>query len=120
MSEYDFMSPQETWKAYSELRSRVATDAQFRARALGDPNGVLSELLGRPLPEGFKVNLADNKGADLSIVLPDLVVQGAEELTDADLESVAGGRCAASCAASCAVTSTASVGVPMVGGAACL
>jgi hypothetical protein len=94
---------------------RGKTDLAFRQMALSDPNKALETLSGKPLPEGLKVRFFDGGDAHLTIVLPEYV-EDESELTDAQLESVAGGgRCAASCAASCAVSSTVSIGLPGVG-----
>jgi len=101
------------------ILKRASTDVAFHALAISNSAAAVKEVSGKQLPEGFKVRFVSNEGADLTLVLPD-VVTGDDELSDAELEQVAGGRCAASCAASCAVTSTVGIGIPGVGGAACV
>lgn len=101
--------------AIQEAIKRGKTDLQFRKLALADPTKALESLTGKKLPEGLNVKFFDGTGAHLTVVLPEYV-EDESELTDAQLEAVAGGgRCAASCAASCAVSSTVSVGLPGVG-----
>ena len=87
------------------IMQRATTDAAFHAMALKDPNAAVKEVTGKNLPDGFDLRLVSNAGADLTLVLPDLEVDG-EELSDSDLEQVAGGRCAASCGGSCLAMST--------------
>ncbi|MEZ5403203.1 MAG: NHLP leader peptide family RiPP precursor [Bryobacteraceae bacterium] len=94
---------------------RGKTDLAFRKLALSEPNTALQQLSGKELPDGLKVKFFDGSDAHLTIVLPEYV-EDESELTDVQLESVAGGgRCAASCVASCAVSSTVSIGLPGVG-----
>ena len=57
---------------------------------LRSPAQAVREATGRDLPEGFHLQLVDNAGAALTVVLPDLAAT--EELSDADLEAVAGGK----------------------------
>jgi hypothetical protein len=93
--------------ALTELVKRATTDPRFRALALADPAAAIARINPIPLPTGFKVQVVAADGADMTVVLPDLVAN-AGELTDAELEQVAGGgdgsRCGTSCAASCEVT----------------
>lgn len=76
--------------AAKALMEKSATDAAFRKRALADPAAAIKEVSGKDLPAGFKLRLVSNEGADLTLVLPDPV---SEDLSDADLEAVSGGRC---------------------------
>jgi hypothetical protein len=71
------------------LLQRSATDSDFRRTLLTDPRAALAEFSGREVPEGFNVVFVENK-ADATIVLPDFV-DTAAELSDAELEAVAGG-----------------------------
>ncbi len=94
---------------------RARTDAAFREKALSDPQAAIMEQSAKPVPDGISVKFHDGKGALVNIILDEPVDED-EELSDSELEQVAGGaRCAASCAASCAVTSTVSIGYPGVG-----
>ena len=111
---------EEQQKVMAEVVKKAATDAEFRARCFADPSGAIEEVAGKPVPEGHKIQFVDGSGYDVTLVLPGLVEESGE-LSDEDLEQVAGGgRCAASCAGSCAITSTATYGVPGVGGVACV
>jgi hypothetical protein len=80
---------QKAQEAIEQLLSRSATDGEFRQKLLTDPRAAVAEFSGREVPEGFNVRFIENT-ADATIVLPDLVDASAE-LSEADLEAVAGG-----------------------------
>jgi len=102
-------------KAIRESISRARTDKSFRELALSNPTQALRQVSGKEPPADLKIKFLDGEGAHVSIVLPELV-EDESELTDVELEQVAGGgRCAGSCVASCAVSSTVSIGLPGVG-----
>jgi hypothetical protein len=108
-------TPQEIEKTINEAIRRGKTDPTFRALALSDPRRAIEKVAGKSIPETLKIKFFDGAGAHLTIVLPE-PVGDESELSDTQLEQVAGGgRCAASCAASCGVTSTVSLGLPGVG-----
>jgi hypothetical protein len=69
--------------------ARSATDPGFRARLLADPRAAVAEFTGREVSESFNVVFVENT-VDATIVLPD-PVDAAAELSEADLEAVAGG-----------------------------
>jgi len=73
-----------------EIRKRAMTDPQFRTLALKDPTAAISQINPKPLPTGYKVRCVEAAGFTRTVVLPD-PVSNAEELSDADLEQVAGG-----------------------------
>jgi hypothetical protein len=113
-------TPQEIEDAVKKVMAKGSTDAAFRNLALTEPNKAVEQVANKPVPAGVKVRFVEANGAQYTIVLPDLRSSDPSELTDAELEHVAGGRCAASCALSCGVTSTVTVGIPGVGGVACI
>lgn len=80
---------QEAEEKYRELLSRSATDPQFRQQLLTDPRAAISEFSGHAAAPDFNVVFIENK-ADATIVLPDPVDSEAE-LSEQDLEAVAGG-----------------------------
>jgi hypothetical protein len=95
----------EAQKAAADVRKLAQTDEDFRKLALKDPNAAIAKVNPTPLPAGFKVRFVDNNKANLTVVLPDPVSKEGE-LSDAELEQVAGGgRCGASCVASCVFSS---------------
>lgn len=78
---------QETVAAVIE---RSSTDAEFRALALSDIYGAIKEVSGVEVPREFKINITDGTGYHVNIVLPE-VRGAADELTETELEAVAGG-----------------------------
>ena len=90
------VTPEATARAEETLKAlleRSTTDTAFRAKLLNEPKAALAEFAGRdPNAENaWPVNVAfvENK-ADVTIVLPN-VVDVAAELSERELETVAGG-----------------------------
>jgi hypothetical protein len=92
-----------------ELVKKATTDMEFRKLALSDPHAAIAKIDPTPLPKWFKARFVENEGATVTVVLPDPPSEDSE-LSDSDLEQVAGGvghgnRCGGSCAASCVFSS---------------
>jgi len=86
----------------SHLSLRCAKDKNFRKLALENPAEAVKQIAGKQVPSGFKLKLIEgDPKADMTVVIPELKVA---EISDAELEKVAGGLCAHACAAdrSCA------------------
>ena len=95
----------EAQRTLTEVTKRTQTDPAFRKLALSNPNAAISKVNPTPIPPGFKIQFVESEGANLTIVLPDANSKEGE-LSDVQLEHVAGGgRCGASCAASCVISS---------------
>jgi hypothetical protein len=95
---------EEIRSSMARLAKRAARDPAFRQLALKDPDKAIAEIAGKTPPPGFKVRFVEAKGARMVVSLPDPLPPG-RELSDTELEEVAGGaRCGGSCAASCLVT----------------
>jgi len=109
-------SQEEVRKAVIMILSRAAKDAAFNKLCVTNPAAACKQATGEDIPPNFKIRFVENMGANLTLVLPDMV-DASGELKDAELEQVAGGgRCAASCAASCAVSSCICFPLPSVTG----
>jgi hypothetical protein len=69
---------------------RSLDDQSFRQRLLEDPRSAIEQGLGTPLPEGVEVRAVEETAQAIYLVLP---IRSAEvdELSDEELESVAGG-----------------------------
>ena len=84
-------SDEEIKKVELSIKRNAMKDPEFRALALSNPNAAIAKVTSNPLPPGFKVKFIDNAGANRTVVLPDPLAR-VDELSDAELEQVAGGR----------------------------
>ena len=98
------LTSQEAEQAVETIIKRAQTDSEFRQLCLDSPNTAAQKATGKDIPEGFTLRFVENQGADMTVVLPDLVDANAE-LADAELEAVAGGKAASPCGGTCGVSS---------------
>ena len=71
---------------------RSLEDENFRQRLLDDPKAAVEEELGTRLPEGVQVRAVEETAQTIYLVLPNSSPLGeGEELSDQELEAVAGG-----------------------------
>jgi len=75
------------------LVQRSMEDEDFRQRLLDDPKAAVEQELGAQLPEGVEVRAVEESQDTIYLVLPSASPLGGEdgELSDQDLEAVAGG-----------------------------
>ncbi len=74
----------------ARIRERAATDLEFRNGMLTDPNRAIAKAFGVPIPDGLRIRAIERAAdVDLLIVLPEF--RGNRELTDDELDIVAGG-----------------------------
>jgi hypothetical protein len=78
---------QEYAKRYGQLVARAWSDEAFKARLLADPAAVLAEE-GIPVLPGVEVRAVENTDRVLYLTLPP---KPSEELSDEQLDAVAGG-----------------------------
>ena len=75
-----------------KLFARTMKDKALRQEMLSNPKAVIERELGVKLPAGLQVQVHVNSPETLHIVLPaDVDAAAARELSDEDLEVVAGG-----------------------------
>ena len=68
------------------IAERIAADPSFREALLADPRGVVAEIVGFDIPETTQIVLHEESLTQIHLTIP-----SAEDLSDADLELVAGG-----------------------------
>ena len=69
------------------VAERIAADPGFREALLADPRGVVSEIVGFDIPESVQVVLHEESLTQIHLTVP-----ASNDLTDADLDLVAGGN----------------------------
>jgi Nitrile hydratase, alpha chain len=79
--------PQAEVASYASVVERAWRDPEFKAKLLSDPVSVLTEA-GIDLPRHKTVKIVENTADILHLVLPADPVE--DELTDVDLEQMAG------------------------------
>jgi hypothetical protein len=85
------------------LIERSLEDESFRQRLLADPKGTLEEKLGTRLPEGVQIRAVEETADTIYLVLPSSSpLGGTRELSDSELEVVAGGGTYMDATCSCA------------------
>ena len=70
----------------SQILSKAAEDSEFRARLIADPKAAIASETGAAIPDRFDVAVHEDSATILNIVLPP-----SSELTEAELQNVAGG-----------------------------
>jgi hypothetical protein len=76
----------------NDLISNFATkNPEYKKALLADPKKVVGMQLGQELPESLNVSVIEDTADMIHMVLPYVPQEGAE-LSDADLEMVAGGK----------------------------
>ena len=81
---------QEVKETIAKIQSKASIDKAFRKKVLSNPEEAVREISGKDLPKGFRMKIIENApGVDQTYVLPDFT---GEELSDEQLDNVAGGR----------------------------
>lgn len=65
------MTEEQACELFRYVMDRAQTDMVFRAGLLNCPRQSLEKALDVDLPEEFNIRFVENKGADLTVVLPD-------------------------------------------------
>jgi hypothetical protein len=80
-------------EAESRIIQRSIEDDAFRQQLLADPKAAVEQELGSQLPDEVRVVAVEESADTIYLVLPSTSMAGAEgvELSDQELESVAGG-----------------------------
>ncbi len=75
----------------TELKDRILSkaeeDGDFRARLIADPRAAIASEVGTDVPEGFDIVVHEDSATTAHLVLPP-----SPKLTEAELETAAGGH----------------------------
>jgi hypothetical protein len=92
------------------LVQRSSEDESFRQRLLEDPKAAMEEELGTRLPEEIQVRAVEESAETIYLVLPPATSSAGQqesgEISDRELEAVAGGWDAQTAGLTCTVQQT--------------
>ncbi len=74
----------------TQLIEKCWKDPDFKAAVLDDPKGAFEDFLGQTLPESFQIFIHQDDASHLHLTVP-RPPQDVGELSDEELENVAGG-----------------------------
>jgi len=76
-------------ETYTKAQKLAATDETFRAELLSNPRNAIEKLTGKAFPDGYSIKVIESDPAySATFVLPPART---DELSDDDLDNVAGG-----------------------------
>ena len=79
------------WQALNrQIVARAQNDPAYRQALLADPRAVLEQAFGHELPPNLRVQAIEQEPDTIDLLLPP-AAQASEELSEAELDSVAGG-----------------------------
>ena len=81
---------EEAEKAIETVMKKSLTDSEFRQQCLTNGNEVIEKTTGIKIPEGVTFKFIENDKSVQVLTLPEFIGEGTE-LSDAELEEVAGG-----------------------------
>ena len=76
-------------EAHEKIVTKAMRDPAFRAALLKDANAAVEKELGVKIPAGLKIKVVEDSATTVHLALPAAAKKG--ELSDSDLENVAGG-----------------------------
>lgn len=85
----------------AQLIERATGDPTFRRELMADPKGVLERELGLKLPPTLDIRVLEETPARNYLVLPPAPATAGHDLSDQDLQAVAGGWTGGSDCSSC-------------------
>lgn len=77
-----------------QIIARAARDEEYRKRLIANPKRAITEVTGSEVPANIDVKVVQETPTTVYLVLPNLTQAGAGELSDAELQNVAGGAAA--------------------------
>jgi hypothetical protein len=75
----------------SQVIDRATRDSAFRQELLQNPKETVERELGVNIPPGIELRVVEETSSTLYLVLPPQAMAAGQELSDRELEQVAGG-----------------------------
>lgn len=75
----------------AQILERAAKDPAFREQLKRDPSAIVAREFGVEIPQHITVEVVEETPSTVYLVLPSTSAQRGQELTDSELEAVAGG-----------------------------
>jgi len=79
-------------EGYQKVLEKAYTDNAYRARLIKNTNEAIKEVVGPVIPAGVNFFVHENTTTTQHYVLPPLPAAKSAELSDVELEQVAGGK----------------------------
>jgi hypothetical protein len=114
--EVRMMQQTPTWtrgQLWDKIVEQAQKNPKYHQQLLADPRGLMEKQLGTVIPKSVNIKVLQEANDTYYIVLPALAKEGAE-LSDADLEKVAGGGSTVKGNASCNNAQGSAIGVTVV------
>ena len=86
--------PEKVQDLEARLTAKAREDEAFKQTLLSDPKAVIAGELGREFPAGLEIEVLEETATKIYLVLPAKSSEG--ELSDAQIEAIAGGGLAPS------------------------
>ncbi|WP_051650258.1 NHLP leader peptide family RiPP precursor [Selenomonas sp. AB3002] len=78
-------------ETYQQVVKKAVTDEEFRKELLANPNEAIGKVAGIPVPADFRICIVEQDPSyQATFLLPPMLP---EDVSDEDLEAVAGGDC---------------------------
>lgn len=75
----------------TKLVMKSLENPEFRQRLIANPKAMLSQELGQQIPDEIAIEVLEETDKKIYLVIPPAVVE--EELSEEQLEAIAGGGC---------------------------
>jgi hypothetical protein len=85
----------------AQLIERASRDQAFRQELMANPKAVIARELGVPIPASVEIRVVEETPSSAYLVLPAAPVRAGQELSEQELEAVAGGYWSADCSGGC-------------------
>ena len=76
----------------AQIVAKALNDGNFKRSLLSNPRAVIGREMGFELPADLKIHVVEETPNALYVVLPHSAGAAGSELSDAELEAVAGGK----------------------------